>query len=42
MTLLRVYLKMGLVYTGHRRTLAKVSNGILIGLKDQGKTWITK
>ena len=28
--------------TGHRRTLAKVSNGILIGLTDQGKTYVTK
>ena len=28
--------------TGHRRTLSKVSNDILIGLKDQGKTWETK
>ena len=27
--------KKGLAYTGHRRTLAKVSNGILIGLPDQ-------
>ena len=30
------------MYTGHRRTLAKVSNGILIGLTDQGKTCATK
>ena len=30
------------MYTGHRRTLAKVSNGILIGLTDQGKTCVTK
>ena len=30
------------MYTGHRRTLAKVSNGILIGLTDQGKTYVTK
>ena len=26
------------MYTGHRRTFAKVSNDILIGLTDQGKT----
>ena len=32
----------GLVYTGHRSTIAKVSNDILIGLTDQGKTWVTK
>ena len=30
------------MYTGHRGTLAKVSNGILIGLTDQGKTFVTK
>ena len=30
------------MYTGHRRTLAKVSNGIIIGLTDQGKTCVTK
>ena len=30
------------MYTGHRRTLAKLSNGILIGLTDQGKTCATK
>ena len=30
------------MYTGHRRTLAKVSNGILIGLTDQGRTCATK
>ena len=30
------------MYTGHRRTLAKVSNDILIGLRDQGKTSVTK
>ena len=30
------------MYTGHRRTFAKVSNGILIGLSDHGKTWVTK
>ena len=29
------------MYTGHRRTLAKVSNGILTGLTVQGKSWIT-
>ena len=29
------------MYTGHRRTLAKVSNGILTGLTDQGKPLIT-
>ena len=29
------------MYTGHRRTLAKVSNGILIGL-NQGNTCATK
>ena len=34
--------KYGSVYTGHCRTLAKVSNGILIGLTDQGKTCATK
>ena len=28
--------------TGHRRTLAKVPNDILIGLTDQGKTCVTK
>ena len=27
----------GSVYTGHRRTLTKVSNDILIGLTDQRK-----
>ena len=31
-----------LVYTGHRRTLAKVSNDIIIGLSDQGKTYVTE
>ena len=30
------------MYTGHRRTLAKVSNDILIGLADKGKTCVTK
>ena len=29
------------MYTGHCRTLAKVSNGILIALTDQGKTRVT-
>ena len=28
------------MYTGHCRTLAIESNGFLIGLTDQGKTWI--
>ena len=32
----------GSVYTGHRRTLTKVSNGILKGLTDQGKTSVIK
>ena len=41
MTLLRVNPKKGLVYTGHGRTLSKVSNGSLIGLTDQGKSWVT-
>ena len=30
------------MYTGHRRTLAKVLNIILIGLTDQGKDWGNK
>ena len=30
------------MYTGHRRTLAKASNDILIGLTDQGKTGVKK
>ena len=30
------------MYTGHHGTLAKVSNGILIGLTDQGETCVTK
>ena len=30
------------MYTRHRRTLAKASNGILMGLTDQGKTCVTK
>ena len=30
------------MYTGHRRTLVKVLNGILIGLTDQGKACVTK
>ena len=30
------------MYTGHRRTLAKVSNGVLIGLTDKGKNCATK
>ena len=30
-----------LVYIGNRRTSAKISNGILAGLKDQAKIWIT-
>ena len=42
MTLLRAHPKIGLVYTGHRRTLAKLSNIILIGLTDQGKDWGNK
>ena len=29
------------MYTGHRRTLSNVPNDILIGLTDQGKTWVT-
>ena len=33
--------KYGLMYTGHHRTLAKVSNCILTGLTDQGKAWFT-
>ena len=33
--------KYGLVYTGHRRTLTKVSNVILTGLTDQGNTKVT-
>ena len=28
------------MYTGNHRTFAKVSNGILTGLTDQGKTWL--
>ena len=30
------------MYTGHHRTLAKVSKDILIGLTDSGNTLITK
>ena len=30
------------MFTGHRRTLAKESDGIMIGLTDQGKTWVAK
>ena len=41
MSLLVVYPEMGLVYTGHRRTLAKRSNDILIGLTDKGNTLVT-
>ena len=29
-----------LVYTEHCRTLTRVSNGILIGLTDNGKIWV--
>ena len=28
--------------TGHRKTLAKMPNNILIALADQGKTWVSK
>ena len=28
------------MYTGHRRTLARASNDILIGLTNQGKTGV--
>ena len=41
MTLCWVYPKIGLVYTGHHRTLANVSNGILTGLTDHRKTRVT-
>ena len=30
------------MYTGHRRTIANVTNGILIGLTDQEKISVTK
>ena len=42
MILLRLHPKIGLVYTGGLRRLAKVSNDILMGLTDQGKTSETK
>ena len=29
------------MYTGHRRSLAKVSNDFLTGLTDEEKTWVT-
>ena len=34
--------KKELVYTGHCRTLSKLSSDILIGLTDRGKTWVKK
>ena len=37
MTLLRVYPKMGWC----SRTLAKLSNDIIIGLTDKGNIWVT-
>ena len=42
MALLRVYPKIGVGVTGHSRTLAKMSKDNLIGLIDQGKTWVPK